>query len=294
MEFIQAKTIVSSVKFDGWFGVNFNMNIYRGCCHGCIYCDSRSECYRVDDFDTVRAKADSLKMIEDELRRKKVKGIVGTGSMSDPYNPFERKYELTRGALKLIDRYGFGLVITTKSAMITRDIDILSSIKRHSPVLAQITITATDDELDRIIEPHVSKSSERFDALNKLSESGINCGILLMPLLPFINDTEENVVSIIRRAAECGARYIYPSFGVTLRTNQRDYFYERLEESFPGLKQRYIKTYGNDYSCKSPNRDHLWRVFTQECDRFGIVYNMQDIIKLSRKGYGIEQISLFD
>ena len=295
MEFIPAKTIVNRTKDTGWFGCDYNMNVYKGCCHGCIYCDSRSECYHVDHFDTVRAKDHALELIRDELRHKTKSGVVGTGSMSDPYNPFEKECRLTRGALELIDVYGFGVAVITKSDLITRDIDVLQNIKRHSPVLAKITITSADDELCKKIEPNVVPSSKRFAAIQELSDSGIFVGVLLMPLLPFLEDNENNIISIVQQAHQSGARFIYPSFGVTLRQNQRDWYYKKLDEIFPNenLKEKYIRQYGDAYACGSPRAKELYRVFSAECDRFHLLYKMQDIIHAYKQGYENSQLSLF-
>lgn len=295
MDFIPAKSIISGYREkNNWFGTNYNMNIYKGCCHGCIYCDSRSECYGIDNFDIVRAKENSLEMIRRELKSKRKKGVIGTGAMSDPYNPFEKKFSLTRNALESIDNSGFGVAIATKSDLITRDIDILKRIKEHSPVLCKITITTADDELCKIIEPNVVVTSKRFEAIKKLSDEGIYTGILLMPILPFINDTEENIISIVRLAKENGARFIYPAFGVTLKSNQRDYFVKMLDKYFPEVKDKYIKIFGNDYMCSSPNARKLYNIFSNECKRLGILYKMNDIIVDYKKGYYNEQISLFD
>ena len=294
MQTIPAKTIISGYRENSnWFGTSYNMNIYKGCCHGCIYCDSRSECYHVENFDTVRSKENALQIIRDELRRKVKKGVIGTGAMSDPYNPFEKEMLLTRHALELINAYEFGAALITKSSMVVRDIDILKEIKEHSPVLVKITVTAADDELCKKIEPHVSLSSERFSAIKELTDNGIFAGVLMMPILPFIEDNEENILGIIHKAHESGARFIYPAFGVTLRQNQRDYFYDRLDEKFPNLKEKYIHQFGNYYECHSPNAKKLWGVFTRECDKLGIVYKMQDIIRGYKLGYQSEQLSFF-
>lgn len=294
MEFVEAKTIVSGyTEQNSWFRNNYTMNIYKGCCHGCIYCDSRSECYRIDNFDTVRAKKDALALINKELKSKKKKGIVGTGAMSDPYNPFEGKYCFTRGALELINAHGFGVSIATKSSLITRDIDILKKIKSHSPVLAKITITTWDDELCKKIEPNVGEASKRFEAIKKLSDNGIFTGILLMPVLPFLEDNQENILGIIKGAYESGAKFIYPAFGVTLRQNQRDWYYKKLDENFPGIKQKYLEQFKNDYECRSPRAKELWQVFKTECDKYGILYKMNHIISEYKKGYEADQMSLF-
>lgn len=270
------------------------MNIYKGCCHGCIYCDSRSECYRVDNFDDVRAKENAAALIERDLKSKRRTGVVGTGAMSDPYNPFENKYMLTRKALELIDKYKFGIGIATKSDLVTRDIDILKSIKKHSPVIVKITITSYDDELCKKIEPNVAVSSKRFAAIKGLSENGLFAGILMMPLLPFIEDNEENIRNIVKAAHESGAKFISPSFGVTLRQNQREWYYSKLDEGFPGIKQKYIREFKDSYMCNSPNAGYLSRIFKDECKRYGILYRMIDIIEAYKKGYGDRQMSIFD
>jgi DNA repair photolyase len=292
MEFIKSKTIISNFNANSsWFGNNYNMNIYKGCCHGCIYCDSRSECYRVENFDEVRGKENALTIIERELKSKRKTGVIGTGSMSDPYNPFEKEYLLTRGALKLINKHGFGVSIVTKSDLILRDIDILKEIQSHSPVLVKITITTCDDELCKKVEPNVSLSSKRFQGIKELSKEGIFAGVLLMPVLPFLEDNEENIKGIVQLAHENGAKFIYGAFGVTLRQNQRDWYYKKLDEQFPGLKEKYIKQFGNEYSCGSPKAAFLWKVFKNECEKVGILYKMEDIIKAYKQPYKKDQLS---
>lgn len=295
MKTVPAKTILQKNKTSDWFGNDYNMNLYRGCCHGCIYCDSRSECYHVEDFDTVCAKENALEILRDELRRKVRSGIIGTGAMSDPYNPFEKTELLTRHALELISAYGFGITVITKSNLITRDIDVYCEIAENSPVLCKMTVTTADDNLCRIIEPHVSVASERFEALAKMADSGLFTGITLMPVLPFVEDSVENIRSIVRTAHQCGVRCIYPFFGVTLRTNQRQHFLNELDKRFPdsNLRQRYISHYGNRYECVSPNVKNLWKVFTEDCDRYGIIYNMKSIISAYKMGYGDNQLSFF-
>lgn len=297
MNYIPAKTIISQyVKENSWFGINYNMNIYKGCCHGCIYCDSRSECYGIDNFDTVRAKENAITLIRKELKGKRRTGVIGTGAMSDPYNPFEKELSLTRHALMEINAFNFGVAIATKSNLITRDIDILKKIKEHSPVLAKITITTFEDELCKKLEPNVCISSERFGAIKKLSDNGIFTGILLMPILPFINDNEENIINIVRKAAQCGAKFIFSyGMGVTLRQNQRDYFYKELIKAFPNkdLVGKYNTAFGNSYQCSSPNSRKLWNTFKNECESLGMLYKMEDIISTYRSGYYDNQISWF-
>ncbi|GAA0071911.1 radical SAM protein [Clostridium sardiniense] len=297
MEYISAKKIVSnSIENNSWFALNYTMNIYRGCCHGCIYCDSRSSCYQIVDFDRVRAKENSTEIIGRDLRSKRKKGIIGMGAMSDPYNPFEKKYCLTREALKQVDKSNFGISIATKSDLITRDIDILKKIQEHSPVLIKITITTYDDKLAKSIERNVSSTTERFDAIKKLTDNGIYTGILLMPILPFINDNKENIINIVRKAHECGAKFIFAfGMGVTLRQNQREYYYKKLKDIFKDedLSKKYIDTYGDRYEYTSINSKELWKVFKIECEKYGILYNMEDIIKDYKSKYEEVQISLF-
>lgn len=296
MEYIPAKTIVTKTKGSGWFGIDYNMNIYKGCSHGCIYCDSRSDCYRIEHFDTVRAKEDALRVIRDDLRRKVKTGVVGTGAMSDPYNPFEKELELTRHALELIDAFGFGAAVATKSDLLKRDMDVLKGIMEHSPVLCKVTVTTTDDNLAKKVEPNVSRPSKRLALIDALSRNGIFTGILLMPVLPFIEDHEENVRSIVKAAHETGARFIYPAFGMTLRNNQREWYFDCLRDRFPqqDLVSAYIKRYGNNYQCVSPRAKKLWQVFSEDCERYGILYRMKDIIHAYKKNYEVTQLSLFD
>lgn len=296
MEYIPAKTIVTRTKSAEWFGTDYNMNIYKGCCHGCIYCDSRSECYHIDNFEKVRAKEDALRIIRDDLRRKVKKGVIGTGAMSDPYNPFEEGLCLTRHALELIDAYEFGVAIATKSPLIARDVDILCGIREHSPVLCKITVTAAEDELAAKVEPGVAVSSQRFQTIAKLRDNGIFAGILLMPVLPFIEDNEENIRAIIEQAAECKCSFIYPAFGMTLRQNQRDYYYGMLNRIFPeeNLVGKYRKRFGESYECRSPKAAQLYRMLEEECGKKGILYRMKDIVHAYKRGYGDNQLNFLD
>lgn len=293
MQTIPAKTILQKNKTTAWFGNNYNMNLYKGCCHGCIYCDSRSNCYGIEKFDTVRAKKNCMEILRNELRKKVKTGIIGTGAMSDPYNPFEKTEKLTEKSLMLIDAYNFGVTVITKSNLITRDIDLYKNISEHSPVLCKMTVTTCNDQLSKIIEPNVCTSSERFDALCKMSEAGLKTGITLMPVLPFLEDNEQNIIGIVDNAHLCGVKYIYAQFGVTLRQNQRDYFYQKLDSHFPELSLRYRQYYGERYNCVSPNVKKLWKIFTQRCEHYGILYRMNEIIADYQKGYGSMQLSFF-
>lgn len=293
MDYIPAKTILSKCKSSEWFGTDYNMNIYRGCCHGCIYCDSRSDCYQISDFDNVKAKKDVLTLLRNELKRKVRSGVIGTGSMSDPYNPFEKELMLTRNSLELINAYNFGVSIVTKSSLITRDTDILKDITEHSPVICKLTITTSDDNLCKKLEPNVSTSSERFEAIRMLNKNGVFSGVIMMPVLPFIEDTKENIHEIIKKTAECGGKFIYPSFGVTLRQNQREYYFNKLKQIFPesNLKEKYLQSFGNSYICVSKNVDKLWKLFEKECRNYGILFKMKDIISAYKTGYGMSQLS---
>lgn len=295
MEEVSARTLLQPCG-DGsaWFGHNWNVNLYRGCCHGCIYCDSRSSCYQVHQFDRVRCKENALPLLEAELRAKRRRGVVGMGAMSDPYNPFERDKHLTQGALRLLLRYGFGASVATKSDLIARDVSLLHDIAQRQPTLAKITITAADDALSRRVERNVCPTSMRFAAIERLSAAGVFAGVLMMPVLPFIEDTEANILAIVRRASDSGARFIYPGMGVTLRANQRQWFYDRLDESFPGLRTRYESAYGDQYVCPAPRARELTALFVQACQSHGILYRMPDIIAASRAPYRPIQLSLFD
>ncbi|MDK2586047.1 radical SAM protein [Romboutsia sedimentorum] len=297
MEYISSKTILSTYKENlDWFGINYNINIYKGCCHGCIYCDSRSNCYQIIDFDRIRIKKNSTEMLKNELRSKRVKGVVGTGAMSDPYNPFEEKYMLTREALELVNENKFGISIATKSSLVTRDIDILKEIQKHSPTIVKITITTYDDDLCKKIERNVNSTSERFRAIKKLSDNGIYTGVLMMPLLPYINDDVENIRNIIKTAYECGAKFVYTHyFGVTLRQNQREYYFQQLKKDFSNvdLEKLYNETHGNVYENKVIDYEYKWNVFKDECEKYGLLYKMDDIIRDYKGKYDKTQISWF-
>ena len=296
MEYIPAKHLLHRSRTTQWFGTDHTMNIYQGCCHGCLYCDSRSDCYQIDGFDRVRAKADALRILRDDLARKVRPAFVATGSMSDPYNPFEEELRLTRHALELIDAYSCGVAVATKSDLIVRDIDILTAIQAHSPVICKLTVTTADDALAAKIEPQAPPPSRRLAALDKLSGAGLFAGVLLMPVLPFLEDSEDNVLGVVEGAARAGARFIYPALGVTMRQGQREYFLDGLERAFPnqGLKGRYLRQYGERYQCASPRAGALWKGFSQACRERGILYDMKSIIRAATLGYGDGQLTFFD
>lgn len=292
---IKARTILQKVRYDGskWFGLDYSMNLYRGCNHGCIYCDSRSECYRNDDFDTVKVKENAIKILQSELRPHRTKGVVGLGAMSDSYNPHEKELRVTRQALELLADCGYGISLETKSDLVTRDIDLFQQIAKKHSAIVKLTITAADDDLARIIEPHAPSSSKRFRALRELADAGIYCGVLFTPTLPFITDNEENIRTLVNAAAENGAQFIYHMEGVTMRDRQRDHFYEKISEYNPDLPGLYQKTFGDRYMCNSPHAKENRILFQNLCKEYGLTYRMNDIIKAYKREIPDPQLSLF-
>jgi len=245
---IHAKTILNHVRQpDDWFGLKYNMNLYRGCQHRCIYCDSRSLCYQIEDFDgEVLIKVNAPELLADALPRKRVVGTIGFGSMNDPYMPIEKQYQITRKCLEIIAKNKFPIHIITKGDLVLRDLDLLKEINQVYCAVT-FTITTADDDLCKKIEPGSPATSRRFEAMRSLSEEGILTGISLMPILPYINDNEENIRSIVSCTAENGGKYLIPSLGVTLRDRQRHYLYNELDKLFPGISSKYIKSFGGDY-----------------------------------------------
>ena len=286
---IQAKVLLSHVKQpDTWFGLKYNMNLYRGCQHQCIYCDSRSECYQIEDFDgEVLVKTNAIDLLRKELARKRVKGTIGLGSMNDPYMPLEREINLTGRALEVIAQFGFTVHVMTKSDLVLRDLDTLCEINQRYATVS-FTITTADDGLGKKLEPGASLVSDRFRAMQILADRGILTGISLMPVLPFIEDTEENIAAIVEMAHDHGASYIIPSFGMTMRDRQRAYYYDKLDELFPGLREKYEKRYGDQYHCPVPNARRLAKVLRELCDRHGIAPHI-----LPYKPETAQQLSLF-
>ena len=290
---ITAKTLLTRIKNpQGWFGVEYNMNIYRGCQHGCIYCDSRSECYRIDTFETVSVKVNAEALLREELGRKRNKFSIGTGAMSDPYTPAEGELKLTRKVLEIINDYNFPIHINTKSDMILRDIDVLKSINNTFASVA-FTVTTCDEKLASKIEPYAPSPSARLNAMKQLSYHGIYTGVLLMPILPFIIDTIENVSLVVQNAYENGAKFIIPYFGMTLRDRQREYYYKKLDEHFPGLQTKYAHLFGNKYGCTTPNHKELYSHFVELCKKYDMIYEMDRVNVYSHKNEQV-QISLFD
>jgi DNA repair photolyase len=286
---ITAKTILSRVRKgpDPWFGITYNMNLYRGCQHQCIYCDSRSECYQLGDLSDIRIKENALVILEKELKSKRQKGIVGFGSMNDPYMPVEKQEELVRGALKLLVKYRFPVHLLTKSDLIVRDIDLLLQLSKIY-VAASVTITTANDVLSRIIEPAAPVSSKRFEAIKQLADAGIYGGVMLMPLLPFINDSWEEVEILIEKAKEAGAKYLIFWPGLTLRKGSREYFYYKLDQFFPGMKDNYISAFGEKYVCNSQHAGILSENARNLCKRIDLPMKINFYQKTEVRQLGIK------
>lgn len=288
MHFIQAKGLLSS---------NNGMNIYRGCSHGCIYCDSRSLCYGfTHPFEDIEVKENAPQLLEKALLSKKKKCMIGTGSMSDPYLHLEEKLQLTRKCLELIDRYGYGVALQTKSARVLRDMDLLTSINSKTKAVVQMTLTTYDEDLCKKLEPNVSTTRERFEALMEFKKAGIPTIVWLTPILPFINDTEENINGILDYCIKAGVRGIICfNMGVTLRDGDREYFYQALDKDFPGMKNKYVRTYGNSYEINSPNNQKLMEIFRNRCTENGIMSNPDECFRyLNEFPVSYEQPSLFE
>lgn len=279
MQPLIAKHLLTPMKgnMDDFFYADFNMNLYRGCCHGCIYCDSRSACYQIDHFDIVRPKQNALLLLEDELRTKRSSGVITMGSMSDAYNPLEKELQLTRHVLEIIRKHHFGVAYTTKSALCARDADLLADISRYAPVCARLTVTCADDDLCKRIEPNVSVTSERFAAMKVLADHHVFTGVWLNPLLPFLTDHEDNIRRIVQMTADHGGRFVVCFFGMTLRTGNREYYFNALEREFPGVRDQYLQRFGNSYEITSPNAEHLFDVFRNECVKCGLSWKFLDI-----------------
>lgn len=285
------------VNVKGILSVKNGMNIYRGCLHGCIYCDSRSLCYQMKHkFEDVEVKANAVGLLENTLRRKRNKCMIGTGAMSDPYMPIEEKLGNMRKCLEVIERYGFGVTMITKSTKVLRDLDLLKKINEKSKCVVQMTLTTYDEYLCRIVEPNVETTYERFRALEILHDNGIPTVVWLCPILPFINDTEENIRGILDYCVRAKVKGIINfDMGVTLRDGNREYFYKKLDEHFPGLKEKYIRMYGNSYQLSSPNSRQLNMIYKSECIKNGIMCDVNECFEYLNKyedKYGGEQISL--
>ena len=291
MHFVDAKGILTGN------GGRYGMNIYRGCTHGCIYCDSRSKCYQfTHPFEDIEVKQNAPELLEKALRAKRKKCMIGTGAMSDPYMHCEEKLKLTRKCLEIIRDNEFGLAIQTKSDRILRDIDLLSEINSSAKCVVQMTLTTYDDDLCRILEPNVCNTKRRIEVLQKMRERGIPTIVWMTPILPFINDTEDNVTAILNECVRVGVKGIIDfGMGLTLRDGDREYFYAALDKHFPGMKERYIRQYGNAYELPSPNAKELMKLFQRICKDNGIISDPNECFKYMQElPDKYSQMSLFD
>ena len=266
-------------KVKGILSPKNGMNLYRGCTHGCIYCDSRSTCYQMNHkFEDIEVKENAIELLEDALKRKRKKCMIGMGSMTDPYIPEELKLKHTRKALEVASKYGFGITLITKSNRVLRDLDLLKEINQKTKCVVQMTLTTYDEELCKKIEPNVSTTKKRFEALLTLRDAGISTVVWLTPLLPYINDTEENLLGILNYCKEAKVYGIICfGIGVTLRDGNREYFYAQLDKKFPNLKEQYIKEYGNSYIINSKNNTKLMKIFHEFCEKNKIQHNPDKI-----------------
>ena len=262
-----------------FFRGDWTLNLYRGCNHGCIYCDSRSVCYHMENFDRVRAKRDCLAALETELRCKRRAGVVSMGAASDAYNALEKERQLTRGALQLLRRYGFGVMIPTKSELIARDTDVLGDLARGQYCCVAFSITTADAQLASLLEPGAPEPSRRWAAMRALADAGVTAGVWLNPMLPFLTDTEDNLREVVRRTAQAGGRFVICHFGVTLREGDREYFYAALDAHprFAGIREQYARWFGLDYLCPSPQAEHLAECLRMECAREGLLCDFASV-----------------
>ena len=273
------------VKVKGILSAEGGINLYRGCLHGCIYCDSRSKCYHMEhDFTDIEIKENAIELLEQALRRRRRKCMIGTGAMTDPYLPLEMEIGNVRKALELIEQYGFGVTVHTKSDRVLRDIDLLQKINQKTKAVVQMTLTTYNEELCKKIEPNVSTTSECFAALKEFRTAGIPTVVWLSPILPFLNDMKENISGILEMCREAEVYgVICFGMGLTLREGNREYFYAQLDRLFPGIKERYIRMYGNQYVISSPKNEELMQLFYDMCERYKIVHNNEQIFEYLHK-----------
>ncbi len=288
MDYIDAKTVIRRCKpIWNYLWYDYAMDIYRGCSHGCIYCYARSSYYeKTDNFSCIRAKKDVLRIIRDELRRKAKSGVVLMGGVADPYNPKERELELSRHALELLNAFEFGACIITKSNLATRDADILTDIGENAPASVNFSITCSDDEMSKKLEPYVATTTQRFQAIEYLSQRGITTGVLMDPMIPFITDNKDNVIEMVKKAKAYGAAYMYISTRVTMADIQRQYFLQEAEKICPGYTERFEKRYKEYYRCWSYDSKRLWNVFVETCEKENMKYNMRTVNQTILSKYG--------
>lgn len=282
------------VRVKGILSAKNGMNVYRGCTHGCIYCDARSDCYNFNhDFEDIEVKENAPELLEKALHAKRRRCMIGTGAMCDPYLHAERELEITRRCLEIVHKHGFGVTLLTKSDLIMRDIDLIEKINSSAKAVVQMTLTTADEELCRIVEPNVCTTAQRLEVLLEMKKRGIPTVIWFTPQLPYINDTADNVRSIVEMGAEAGVRGIITfGMGLTLRSGDREHYYAQLDRHFPGLKQRYIREFGDRYEIPCPNGKALWETFVRECEKYGIERRQDKIFEYLSELPEPEQLTL--
>lgn len=273
-----------SVIAKGILSKNNGMNIYRGCTHGCIYCDSRSACYNINHvFEDIEVKINAPTLLEESLKKKRKKCMIGTGAMTDPYIHLEEKLQNTRKCLEIIDKYGFGLTILTKSNRILRDLQILKSINKKAKCVVQMTLTTYDEKLCKILEPNVSTTKERFETLKIMRDNDIPTVVWMCPILPHINDTEENIRGLLNYCIEAKVKGIIVfGIGLTLREGNREYFYKNLDKYFRGMKERYIREFGNSYQIDSKNHNRFMEIIKETCQKHNIIFGVDEVFNYLR------------
>lgn len=288
------------IRAKGILSAQNGMNLYRGCTHGCIYCDSRSTCYRMShDFEDVEVKVNAPELLERALRAKRRRCMIATGAMSDPYQPAERALKLTRRCLEIVERHGFGIALLTKSDLVLRDLDLLKRIHAKAKCVVQMTLTTCDPALCRIVEPNVCDTGRRAEVLQILRDAGIPTVVWLTPVLPFLNDTPENVRGLMDLCVRAGARGVvtFGEMGLTLRDGNRQHYYRKLDEHFPGLRARYERTFGADYLLPSPQSAELMEIVRTACERQGMLFGADEVFAYLRRfedPFGGTQIGMFD
>ena len=287
MHFVEAKALLT--RHNG-------MNLYRGCAHGCVYCDSRSDCYRfTHPFEDIEVKQNAPALLEDVLKKRRKRIVISTGSMSDPYQPCEQELQLTRRCLELLDRYGFGASVITKSDLVLRDLELFDRIHQKAKAVLQMTLTVADDKLSRVLEPNVCTTTRRYEVLKAFQKQGVPTVVWLTPILPFLTDTEENVRRILDYCFDAGVRGVVCfGAGLTLRDGNREYYYAALDRHFPGLSGEYRRRYGGAYEASSPRAGGLLRLIHDECEKHGVLHDPEACFRyITQLPEEHEQLSLF-
>ncbi|MDD3712618.1 MAG: hypothetical protein PHZ28_03875 [Candidatus Izemoplasmatales bacterium] len=279
-------------KSDYWFDYEYNLNLYSGANQDCIYCDGENEMIEFDPFAEIKIKLNAPSLLEIELSNKRIKGIIGLGAMTDPYNPFEKRYELTRKTLEILKKYEYGVIIITRSKLLERDLELLTQINQKEKVICVVKIACADNEMAKKVEPDASTPDERFRMIKALTDRNITTGVAFMPVLPFINDQEDNINKIIEKAKMSGASFVYPWFDIYLFPEKRRFYFHNLDKHFPGMKEKYQKTFGDEILCQSPDKERLIALIEAKCVKENIICNLEEINRLFDKKTDFEQLSL--